>query len=255
MSRPKILLAMAVILTISLSFGCNDQAKLQNQRQRDTIAQLESELQKTKLEANQTGEKIVDAANECKVKTDALQQTIAALEKDVAQKKALLESVGKGLALGAPLPADIATKLEDLQKSSSNMITFDASKGVVRFQTDVLFDKGSDEVSTAGVTAIKSLCSILNSDEGKQFDVIIAGHTDDVPISRAETKAKHPTNWHLSADRAISVLTIMAENNVTSERMSARGFGEYKPLEPNAAGKKGNPKNRRVEIYIVPKGV
>jgi chemotaxis protein MotB len=135
------------------------------------------------------------------------------------------------------------------------MVTFDSSRGLVKFQSDLLFDKGSDEVSASGVNAVKSLCSIINSEEGKKFDVIVAGHTDDVPIGRPETKAKHPTNWHLSVDRAISVLSIMSKNDVASNRMSVRGFGEYRPLEPNAAGQKGNAKNRRVEIYVVPKGV
>jgi chemotaxis protein MotB len=254
MSRSKLFLAMALILAISLSFGCNGQVKLQNQRQQATISDLSSKLQTTTLEKDQLQRKVNSASDDCKVQTEELQQKIAALEKDTAQKKALLESVGKGLTLGAPLPADIATKLEDLQKSSSGMISFDASKGLVRFQSDLLFDKGSDEVSTAGVAAVKAICAIINTEEGKNYDVIIAGHTDNVPISRAETKAKHPTNWHLSVDRAISVLTIMTGSGVSPERVSARGFGEFRPLEANAAGT-GNPKNRRVEIYIVPKGV
>ncbi len=46
----------------------------------------------------------------------------------------------------------------------------------------------------------------------------------------------------------------MEQSGVEATRLSVRGFGEYRPLEPNAAGKKGNPKNRRVEIYIVPAG-
>jgi flagellar motor protein MotB len=47
----------------------------------------------------------------------------------------------------------------------------------------------------------------------------------------------------------------MEADGIPPERMSARGFGEYRPLELNAPGKKGNPVNRRVEIYIVPKGI
>ncbi len=254
MSRPKIFLAIAVILAITLSFGCTGQVKLQNRRQQETINDLASKLSTTNLENQQLQRQVSSAAEECKVKTDALQQTIDALQKDDSQKKQLLESLGKGLSLGAPLPADIATKLEDLQKNSAGMITFDAGKGLVRFQSDLLFEKGSDEVSPAGVTAIKSICAILNSDEGKNYDAIIAGHTDNIPISRAETKAKYPTNWHLSAGRAISVLQIMVSTGVSPDRLSARGFGEFKPLEPNATAT-GNARNRRVEIYIVPKGV
>jgi chemotaxis protein MotB len=74
-------------------------------------------------------------------------------------------------------------------------------------------------------------------------------------IAKPSTAVKHPTNWHLSAHRAIAVLREMAKNNVTENRMSVRGFSEFRPMAENAAGKKGNAQNRRVEIYIVPKGV
>jgi len=46
----------------------------------------------------------------------------------------------------------------------------------------------------------------------------------------------------------------MESNGVKPTRMSVRGFGEYRPFEANEANKKGNPKNRRVEIYLVPAG-
>jgi chemotaxis protein MotB len=255
MIRPKIFLTAAVILTISLISGCANDQQIQNERQRKTIADLESKLRVETLQADQVGRQLADANSECKVKTDSLEQTVAALEKDLDQKKALLGSVGKEGLYGAALPVELATKLDDFAKGSNGMVSFDSTRGVVKFHSDLLFDKGSDDVSAAGTNTIKSLCSILDSDEGKKYDVIIAGHTDDVPISRPETKAKHPTNWHLSADRAISVLSIMTKNNVAPDRLSIRGFGEYRPLEPNTGTKKGNEKNRRVEIYIVAKGV
>jgi chemotaxis protein MotB len=109
-------------------------------------------------------------------------------------------------------------------------------------------------VASTAVAAIKSLCGILNTEEGKEFDVLIAGHTDDIPIQRPATRDKHPTNWHLSVHRAISVLNVMKSNDVEPERMSVRGFGEYRPIAPNEPNNKGNEQNRRVEIYIIAKG-
>ena len=110
-------------------------------------------------------------------------------------------------------------------------------------------------MAASAIEAVKSLTAILNSEQGKKFDVIIAGHTDDIPIQKPETRAKHPTNWHLSVHRAIAVLNVMESNNIESKRLSARGFGEYRPIAENLPGKKGNPQNRRVEIYIVAQGV
>ena len=119
----------------------------------------------------------------------------------------------------------------------------------------MLFGRGSDVVAAAARKAVGALCKILNSEQGKDFDIIVAGHTDDMRIGKAQTRRKHPTNWHLSAHRAISVLNVMTNNNIASGRLSARGFGEYRPIAPNKPNKKGNPTNRRVEIYIVPKGI
>jgi chemotaxis protein MotB len=156
---------------------------------------------------------------------------------------------------GAALPVELSTMLEDFAKQQPDLVTFDESKGIVRFKSDLLFEKGSDVVAPTAVEAVKSLCGILNSEQGKKFDIIIAGHTDDIPILKPATKAKHPTNWHLSAHRAISVLDAMANNNIEQKRMSVRGFSEYRPVAPNKPNKEGNPQNRRVEIYIVPKGM
>lgn len=147
---------------------------------------------------------------------------------------------------------ELSTLLEEFAEKEE-MVTYDPVKGIVKFKSDLLFKSGSDTVMPAAEAAIKSLSAILSSKEAAEFDIIIAGHTDDQPIHFA--KANHPTNWHLSVHRAISVLNIMAANNVAQSRMSVRGFGELRPLAPNEPGNKGNPQNRRVEIYIVPKGM
>ena len=250
-------LKLSAVLCLSfcslLLTGCADDLRIQNERQRKEISDLSSKLQANKLLSEQMQNQVVDADNICKAKTDKLQQTVDALEQDVKVKRELIASMGGQLLGGMALPVELSTMLEDFAKGS-DMISYDPNRGVVKFQSDLLFDKGSDQVASSASESIKSLCTILNSDVGKKFDVIIAGHTDDIPIGRAETKAKHPTNWHLSVDRAISVLNLMGADGVSDDRMSVRGFGEYRPIVPNEPNKKGNPKNRRVEIYIIPKG-
>jgi chemotaxis protein MotB len=154
------------------------------------------------------------------------------------------------LAGGAALPVELSTMLEDFAKDK-DIVSYDSAKGVVKFKSDLTFESGSDKVSPAAAEALKSLSTILNTDAARDFDVIVAGHTDDVRIARSATREKHPTNWHLSAHRAISVLDIMTKDGIAPERLSVRGFGEYRPLEAN----KPNSQNRRVEIYIVPKGI
>jgi chemotaxis protein MotB len=185
---------------------------------------------------------------------DALNQTIAALQEDIDKKKALIASMQQQLLYGSvALPAELSTMLEDFAKDK-DMVTYDPSRGVVKFKSDLLFEPGSDRVASSAVDSLKALCRILNTEEAKEFDVIIAGHTDDLPIAKPQTRAKHPTNWHLSAHRGISVLNIMEKSEIAPTRISIRGFGEYRPAEPNKPNKKGNPLNRRVEIFIVAKG-
>jgi chemotaxis protein MotB len=253
------LLLSSVLVFISLSLlGCGPSAeelKVQNDMQRKRIQQLESELQTASLQLDQFKRQLETCQGREGIEADALSQKVAALEEDIARKKALIESMQAQLLLGgAALPVELSTLLEDFAKSS-DMIDYDSVRGIVKFKSDLLFDKGSANVAQSAIASLKELARILNSKQGSEFDVIVAGHTDDMRISRPATKAQHATNWHLSAHRAISVLNIMGQNNLDSERMSVRGFGEYRPIVPNKAAKKGNPQNRRVEIYIVPKGV
>lgn len=253
-------LSAFLLLCVSLLLmnGCGSELKdlrIQNETQRKRISELESEVQTTGLRLEQLKRKLAAAGNISGAEADALQQKIAALEEDLVKKKALIASMQQQLLYGGmQLPVELSTMLEDFAKDSE-MVTYDSSRGIVKFKSDLLFEKGSDRVAPSAASAVKSLCGILNSEQGKKFDIIIAGHTDDMRIGKPQTRAKHPTNWHLSAHRAISVLNVMAKSNVASGRMSVRGFGQYRPIAPNRPNKKGNPQNRRVEIYIVPKGV
>ena len=246
--------ACAVLVTGCVSEREYEDLRIQNDRQGELIGQLKSDLDATKLKLGQLREQLDYAKSLSGIEEQTLREQAAACEEDLAKKRALIARMQEQLLGGVTLPVELSTMLEDFAEREG-MVTYDASRGIVKFKSDLLFEKGSDVVALGAVEAVKALCGILNSEQGKEFDVIIAGHTDDIPIARAETRRRHPTNWHLSAHRAISVLKVMGTNNIDSKRMSARGFGEFRPVAPNKPGKKGNPQNRRVEIYIVAKGM
>ncbi|MCX5635235.1 MAG: OmpA family protein [Planctomycetota bacterium] len=250
---------LVVCASVAMISGCDEElknCKLQTEQQTKQIAQLETEAQTTRLELDQLKRKLATAEGMGGADAEAMKQKIAALEEDLAKKKALIASMQQQLLSGGiQLPAELNTLLEDFAKKSPDMVTYDPARGIVKFKSDLLFEKGSDKVAADAVDAVKSLCGIMNSEKGKDFDIVIAGHTDDLKIAKPETREVHPTNWHLSAHRGISVLNVMAENGIASERMSVRGFGEFRPIAPNEPNKKGNSQNRRVEIYIVPRGV
>jgi len=159
------------------------------------------------------------------------------------------------LPAATQLPAELISLLNDWA-INRDLATFEPNSGIVRFKSSMLFRPGSDELESTALNTVKSLIEILNNTQARKFDIIIAGHTDNQPIKNPRTIRRHPTNMHLSVHRAISVFNIMANSGVAPERMSVRGFGEYRPIVPNEQNsKKGTPQNRRIEIHIVPKGV
>lgn len=250
-------LVIVLGLSVGMAFitGCEQSdLQTQNQVQQRRISDLESQLQAAQLQLDQLKRKLETAEATGGVEVETLRQKVAALEEDVAKKEALIKSMQDRLMGASPLPVELNTALEDFAKGN-DLIEYDSSRGMVKFKSDLLFAKGSDEVTAQAAEAIKTLSGILNSQQAKQFDIIVAGHTDDIPILKPATRAVHPTNRALSSHRAISVVEQMEKNGIEPKRLSTRGFGEYRPLEPNAPDKKGNPKNRRVEIYIVAQGV
>ena len=249
-----IILLCASVLLVN---GCNsqmEQLRIQNDAQAQRISGLQSELEAKILELEKCKRQLATAQGEGGVELETLQTKIAALEEDIKKKNELIASMQQRLLSGgAALPVELSTLLEDFAKNN-NMVDYDSERGIVKFKSDLLFDVASDQVRSSASAAVKSLCGILNTEEGKEFDILIAGHTDDIPIQKPATRDKHPTNWHLSVHRAISVLNVMRSNDIAAERMSVRGFGEYRPIAPNEPNNKGNEQNRRVEIYIIAKG-
>jgi len=131
-------------------------------------------------------------------------------------------------------------------------VEYDRRRGMVKFKTDVVFAKGSDTVSVGGQASMAKFAQIVRGVQAAKFAVYIVGHTDDIPIRKDETLRRHPNNWYLSVHRAVSVRDVLAAAGVPDKQLGVAGFGEYHPIAPNAPGNKGNAKNRRVEIWIVP---
>ena len=224
-----------------------------NRDQADLIKKLKGDVKTTQAQNKHLQRQLDDIKEQGGLEVQTLREKVAALKRAVDQKNEMINRMKKQLLIGAPLPVELNTMLEEFA-NNNDMVTYDADQGMVKFRSDLLFDKGSAQVKSNAAAAIKELCQVLQSEQGSEFDIIIAGHTDDIPIQKPSTREKHPTNWHLSAHRAISVLQIMKNNNIGPKRLSARAFGEYRPVAPNKPDKGGNPQNRRVEIYIVPKG-
>ncbi len=173
----------------------------------------------------------------------------------LAENKRLNDLLNKGGPDVGPtivLPGALNDALIKLAKENSDLFDYYPEYGMVKIKADMTFDKGSAEVNAGAREALRKLAEIANSPTARPFNIYIAGHTDDIPIKRPETLREHKDNWQLSAHRAIGVAKVLFEANVAPERMGVIGFSKYHPIAPNAPGNKGNPANRRVEIWLVP---
>lgn len=150
----------------------------------------------------------------------------------------------------SPLPESLNAALRALAERHPEILTFDEKRGLLRFNADFTFDLGDATLKSGAAALIRQLASILNSPDAAPFEIKVLGHTDNVPIGRPETRAKHPTNVHLSAHRAISVRDALIRDGITAGRIEVAGFGEFRPLVPN--GPRGAAENRRVEVFLTP---
>jgi len=173
----------------------------------------------------------------------------ADFEDQVAKYDELLRRVSQ-LEFG-PLPIELEMALDHLAAAYPDLMSFDAAHGLLRFSSDFTFDLGSAEVRSNAEATLVTLADILNSDEASSFELRLIGHTDNVPVERARTLQRHPTNVHLSVHRAISVRDLLVAAGVDAARIQVAGYGEFRPIVPN--GKRGAAENRRVELIMTPK--
>jgi chemotaxis protein MotB len=242
-----------VLLAAAMMGGCVSKAEFdkcvrRNEIQQNRIRELEEAQQQERLRADQCQQQLDALLKSNGLSGDKLRELEAAL----AEKNKMIDQLTAQLGQLA-LPQELSNALADwAKKAGSDLVEYDEKTGLVRFKSDLTFDSGSDVVKANAQKQLTELSAILNSADAQKFDILVVGHTDDQPIARV--KDRHPTNWHLSAHRAISVEKILSGAGIAETRLSVMGFGEFRPLEPNAPDKKGNAKNRRVDIYIVPAG-
>lgn len=114
----------------------------------------------------------------------------------------------------------------------------------IDIQEAILFDSGRATLKSNGRQTISQLAGLFELFDN---EIVIEGYTDDVPMNSPE----FPSNWELSTGRAVSVLRYLSEEyGLSPDRLSARGYGEYRPTVPNDSDA-NRALNRRVNIAIV----
>jgi len=134
---------------------------------------------------------------------------------------------------------------------AQGQVTITELKGklTVNMVEAVLFDSGKAEVKKEGLVVLQKVVDVLK--DAKDKVIRVEGHTDNVPIAGALARV-YPTNWELSAARAVNVTRFLQAQGIDPAQLSAVGYGEFKPVADNET-KEGKAKNRRIEIVLIPK--
>ncbi len=144
--------------------------------------------------------------------------------------------------------AEIFEKLEVLVRQSSFndevSLSLSSEGLVMRLSEYALFDSGVADLSPESLPLLEKIGTVI---EKTSYPVRIEGHTDNIPIHTE----RFPSNWELSTTRAVNVLRYFRRTHeIPAHRLSAVGFGQYRPLAPNDSVAQ-RAKNRRVEIIFV----
>ena len=201
-------------------------------QQKKAYAALQRSLDKSLNNANQNNvsiEKLVDQINESN-------QYI----------RHLTELKSKSDSLNMVLTNNLT---RSLSKEELKEVDVQVLKGVVYISLadNMLYQTGSYEINDRAAETLSKIAKIIM--DYKDYDVLVEGNTDNVPISRENIR----NNWDLSCLRASSVVQYLQNNyGVDPKRLTAGGRGEYNPLASNNS-ELGKQRNRRTQIIITPK--
>jgi len=228
-------------------------ALIVDNRQLDGVLKAKSDsLSRTISEMRQS---IIDqkAANEAKIAE--LNMKIAALEtENVTLKEEMTIQLTEKEKKVQQMSSTYDELLEKMKSEiAKGEITISELKGklTVNMVDAILFDSGKAEIKPSGLVVLQKVVEILVTAKDKM--IRIEGHTDNVPIVGQLTRI-YPTNWELSAARAINVTRFLEQHGVDARSLEAVAYGEFRPVASNSTDE-GRAKNRRIEIILVAKDV
>ncbi len=242
-------------------------------------ARLEAQIAAANSGASGANQKVASAQQQLDVQkqisaravaqVEILNQQIAALRRQLAAIEDALsaseakdrQSQAKIADLGARLNVALAQKVQELSRYRSDFFgrlrQILGDRPGIRvvgdrfvFQAEVLFDTGQANVNPAGKAELDKLAAAIVELEHEippeiPWVLRVDGHTDKRPIQSAQ----FPSNWQLSASRAIAVVQYLIGKGVEPQRLVAAGFGEYQPIDQGNT-EEAYRKNRRIELKL-----
>jgi chemotaxis protein MotB len=210
------------------------------------IASLQDQIQQERSHV----QSLQNALDKCLTSTSSGNTNISKLIDEInasnAYIKELIASKNKSDSLNMVLTNNLTRSLTPDERQG---VDVQVLKGVVyiSLSDNMLYKSGSYEISDKAGETLSKIAKIIT--DYKDYDVLIEGNTDNVPISKPNIR----NNWDLSALRASSVVQALQNNfGVDPKRLTAGGRGEYNPVAGNDT-EEGKTRNRRTQIIITPK--
>lgn len=244
-------LAQLAVLTLvaALAVGCVKQSEYDAlQAKYDESQALLTECQGNLEECNARADGLASQKAKLEDQLSDIMAEKGQLESSVAEmKKAIAEYKRREAEAKARMDEyrNLLARFKEMVDAGKLKVKIRDGRMVVELASDVLFESGKATLSEEGEIAIREVAGLLSSIPERKFQV--EGHTDNEPISTA----KYPSNWELSSGRALTVVHTMIEAGMPPNRVSAAGFGDTLPVQPNTSPQ-GRAANRRIEIVLVP---
>lgn len=222
----------------------------QTQLQALELQQQNQALAAQRDQAEQTARKLAVEKRRLLSSLDTANKRVDNLKSGLTQaQQRYISLLNRARDQGSPLSDSTTRRFEQLDEKYSEF-EFDPYTGVSKFHSDILFASGSAQIKTSAIPLLQEFASIMNEPDASRLKILVVGHTDDKPIVKRSTATRHPTNWHLSTNRANSVLLGLAKSGIDESRMGAAGYSKYQPVTANA-DEKARALNRRVEIFVL----
>lgn len=175
-----------------------------------------------------------------------LEEMLAEAQQGSAALEARVQEREEQLAAIQATQDDLLKELEE--EISEGQVQIERMRNELRLQMveEILFDSGEAELKAEGKEILEKVAPVL---ERAQRRIEVQGHTDNVPI-RGHLAQAYPTNWELSAARAVNVVRFLHEQAALDpESLSATALSEFRPRSDNGS-EEGRARNRRIEILL-----
>ena len=200
-----------------------------------------------------------EARAELQARLDENAQAIEAAESEAREQTALAENLASRLASvqegsedsersAVELRERIETSLRNAGVEDTVVTVREDNTIAVNLRSEALFNSGRARLSAGGRNLMRRVAGAVGELDNQ---IIVEGHTDSIPVT-GDLQAIFPSNWELSVARAANTVNYLQnEGGMNPDRLSALGYGQYRPVAPNNT-REGRALNRRVEIVVEP---